>query len=213
MLLGDLNIDLIKNSKIREEYLLAMAQFGFASLINIIIRPISNTCIDHIFIKTKSHANIVPIIVLSNITDHYSTILSLGNILDKRNNTPNPLKILKTDNQKLSNSFENHNWSELLEYTDVNKAIQYFTSTLNNLKHQASVEISISSKTKKLKTWATIAIINSIRQRDCLHLQVKKHPLNLKLKDYYVRFRNKIIKIIKKYKDPLLQSRTTKIWK
>jgi len=58
MLLGDLNIDLIKHSKIREEYLLAMAPLGFASLINTVTRPISNTCIDHIFIKTKSHANI-----------------------------------------------------------------------------------------------------------------------------------------------------------
>lgn len=42
MLLGDLNIDLIKLSKIREEYLLAIAQFGFSSLINTITRPTSN---------------------------------------------------------------------------------------------------------------------------------------------------------------------------
>jgi len=136
MLLGDLNIDLIKFSKIREEYLLTMAQSGFSSLINTVTRPTSNTCIDYIFIKTKSHANIVPIIVLSNITDHYPTILSIGNILDKRNNMPKPFKILKTDNQKLSNSIENHNWSEILKFTDVNKATQYFTSTLYNLKNQ-----------------------------------------------------------------------------
>lgn len=45
ILLGDLNIDLIKLSKIREEYLLTMAQFGFSSLINTITRPTSNTCI------------------------------------------------------------------------------------------------------------------------------------------------------------------------
>ncbi|KAF0720008.1 B box-type domain-containing protein [Aphis craccivora] len=113
---------------------------------------------------------------------------------------PKPLKILKTDNQKLSNSIINHNWSEILEFTDVNKATQYFISTLNNLKNQASAEISISSKTKKLKPWATTAIINSIRRRDRLHLQVKKHPLNLNLKDYYVKFRNTITKIIKNAK-------------
>jgi hypothetical protein len=49
---------------------------------------------------------------------------------------PKPLKILKTDNQKLSNSIENQNWSKILELTDVNKATQYFTSTLNNLFNQ-----------------------------------------------------------------------------
>lgn len=98
MLLGDLHIDLIKLSKIREEYLLTMAQFGFSSLINTVTRPTLNTCIDHIFIKTKFHSNIAPIIVLSNITDHFPTIHSLGNILDKRNNMPNPRKKLKTIN-------------------------------------------------------------------------------------------------------------------
>lgn len=125
-----------------------MAQFGLSSLINTITRPISNTCIDHIFIKTKSHANIVPIIVISNITDHYPTILSLGNILDKRNNIPNPLKILKTDNQKLSNSIENHNWLEILEVTYVNKATQYFTSTLNNQKTKPRLKYTSPQKPK-----------------------------------------------------------------
>lgn len=136
----------------------------------------------------------------SNITDHYSTILSLGNILDNRNNKPNPLKILKTDHQKLSNSIENHNWSEVHDFTDVNKATRYFTSTVNNLKNQASAEISIPSKINKLKPWATTAIVNSIRQRDRLHLQVKKHPHNLKLKNYYAKFRNKVTNIIKNAK-------------
>jgi len=51
-----------------------------------------------------------------------------------------------------------------------------------------------------LKPWATTTIINSIRQRNRLHLHVKKHPLNLKLKDYYLKFRKKITKIIKNAK-------------
>lgn len=49
-----------------------------------------------------------------------------------------------------------------------------------------------------MKQLATTAIVNSIRQRDRLHLQVKKHPQNLKLKDDYVKFINKITNIIKK---------------
>lgn len=152
ILLGDLNIDLIKHSKIREEYLLFMAQFGFSPLIKTTTRSTSNTYIDRIFIKTKSFANIVPIIVYSNITNYYPTVLSIGNILNNRNNTPKPLKILKTDNQKLSNSTENYIWSEILEFSDINKATQYFINTINNLKNQALAEISIPSKTKKIET-------------------------------------------------------------
>lgn len=105
---------MIKLSKIREEYLLLMAQFGFSLLIKTITRPPSNICIDHIFIKSKSLANIVPIIIHSHITNHYSTMLSIGNLLDNRNNKLNSQKILKTEHKKLSSSIENHNWSEIL---------------------------------------------------------------------------------------------------
>lgn len=125
----------------------------------------------------------------------YPTVLSIDNILDNRNNKRNPLKIIKTDYQKPSHSIDNYNWLEILDFTDVNKATQYFTDTIDILKCQASTAISISSKTKKLKLYATTVIINSIRQRYHLHSLVKKYLLNLKLKDYYVKFKNKITNI------------------
>lgn len=115
-----------------------MAQYGFSLFIKTITRPVSNIYLNYIFIKTKSLANLVPIIVNSYITDHYSNILTIDNIIDNRNNEPNPLKILKTGCQKLSNSIENHNWSEILKFAYVNKATQYFISTINNLNNQAS---------------------------------------------------------------------------
>ena len=74
-----------------------MAQFGFTPVIKNTIRPASNTCIDHIFIKIKSFVNIKPITIQSNITDHYPIMISIGNILNNRNNKPNYLKILRTD--------------------------------------------------------------------------------------------------------------------
>jgi len=83
--LGDINIDLRKPSKIKEDYSLMMAQFGFLPLIKNITRPTSKTCIDHIFLKTKSFNNLLPIVVHTNITDHYPTTLSIGNLLDNRN--------------------------------------------------------------------------------------------------------------------------------
>jgi hypothetical protein len=45
--------------------------------------------------------------------DHYPIILSIGNLLDNRNNTENPLKLLKIDEIKLANLIQNHNWSEI----------------------------------------------------------------------------------------------------
>lgn len=158
-----------------------MARFGFLPLIENITRPSSKTCIDHIFIKSKSLYSLLPIVVHSNVTDHYPTVLSIGNISDNRNNSPNPLKLLNINDDKLTELIQNHNWSEISEIYDVKKVSHYLIETINKLKEYASSTISISSKTKKLKPWATTDIINSIRHRDRLHIQVKKSPLNLKL--------------------------------
>jgi len=72
--------------------------------------------------------------VHTNITDHYPTTLSIGNLSDNRNNSPNPLKVLKIDDCKLTNLFKNHNWSEIFNLNDVNLALQYLVETINKLK-------------------------------------------------------------------------------
>jgi len=53
-----------------------MMEYGFIPFINNVIRPSFNTCIDHVFIKTKSEKNVLPIIPQLNITDHYPIILT-----------------------------------------------------------------------------------------------------------------------------------------
>lgn len=98
---------------------------------------------------------------------------------------------------KLTKQILNDNWSEIYDFNDVNLALHYLVETINKLKNNSTTEVTISSKTKKLKPWATTAIINSIRQRDRLHIQVRKFPLNLKFKSYYIRFRNKLTNVIK----------------
>lgn len=112
-----------------------MAQFGFLPLIKNITRPTSKTCINHIFLKTKSFNNLLPIVVHTNITDHYPTALSIGNLSDNRNNSPNPLKILKNDHFKLTNQIQNHNWSEIFDFNDINLALHYLVETKKKKLH------------------------------------------------------------------------------
>jgi len=72
--------------------------------------------------------------VHTNITDHYPTTLSIGNLSDNRNNSPNQLKVLKIDDYKLTNLIQNHNWSEIFDFNDVNLALQYLVEIINKLK-------------------------------------------------------------------------------
>lgn len=78
----------------------------------------------------------------------------------------------------ITNLIQNYDWSKMIEMSDINKATCYFTETINSLKKQASYEISFNSKTKKVKPWATTALINSIMYRDHFHTLVRKHALN-----------------------------------
>lgn len=72
MLIGDINIDLLNNENYVEDYKNCLNENGFLSAINDITRPQSKTCIDHIFLKSKSSIDKVHSFVFHNkITDHY----------------------------------------------------------------------------------------------------------------------------------------------
>lgn len=86
-----------------------------------------------------------------------------------------------------------------------------FNEILNTIKLSASKEIPISSKTKKIKPWATTTLIISIRKRGCLHSQVRKYPHNNQLKDYYLKYRNMITLLIRKAKKSYCRIKLQKV--
>jgi len=59
--------------------------------------------------------------------------------------------------------------------SNLNFTANKFIEILKNEEKNCSLEIKISSKTKKIKPWATTEIIISIRHRDKLHLSIKKN--------------------------------------
>ncbi|KAF0761894.1 Reverse transcriptase domain-containing protein, partial [Aphis craccivora] len=91
--------------------------------------------------------------------------------------------------------------------SNVNCGANKFIEILKHEENNCSLEKKISSKTKNIKPWA---IILSIRRRDKLHLTLKKHPLNEKLKEYYLKYRNTLTNIIKKAKTKYYKSELEK---
>jgi len=65
-------------------------------------------------------------------------------------------------------------------------------------------------KLKKIKPWATTELIKAIRDRDQLHLKVKKHNTNENLKKYYKNFRNKVTQLIRNAKNVYYKSELEK---
>lgn len=76
------------------------------------IQTASNSCLDHIFMKSKTHYS-MPIISPIIISDHYPIFLSIGNLISNRNSKPNPLTINRIDHSKLSNLITIFNIQEL----------------------------------------------------------------------------------------------------
>jgi hypothetical protein len=107
---------------------------------------------------------------------------------------------MKTNEVELTQLIKSQDWLSVYQNKEVNNAINIFTEILNTIKISASKEIQISSKIKKIKPWATTTLIKTIRKRDHLHSQVRKHPHNNQLKDYYLKYRNMVTLLIRNTK-------------
>lgn len=226
---GDINLNIKIEDIICIKYLNVLSSYGFKSCINGTTRSFgnSNTCIDHIFIKNKQAFNhICGYIYQSAITDHYSTIAVLStprnnnNINTVDNNTDNHnYNFTNIDN--LNNILKNINWTEILKSTDVNVAIDLFTTIIeNSIKKSQETKIKKIPKNKKrLKNWITLGIINSMRHRDRLYAKLKNQPFNIKLQEIYKKYRNLLNVTIKIAKDVYfykqisnVKGNTKKIW-
>jgi len=210
ILIGDINLDILRTSIISNKYLDLLAEFGYYKLINTITRQASNSCLDHIFMKSNTIKYVKPIVSQITITDHYPILLSIGNLISNRKNTPHPLTITKIDHYMFSNLILNQSWNTILAHTDVNHATECFINTLKDIIKLSSVSFKISSKLKKIKPWATTELIKAIRDRDLLHLKIKKHNANDKLKNYYKNFRNKVTQLIRNAKNKYYKSELEK---
>jgi len=160
--------------------------------------------------KSKTIKYSKPIVCPITISDHYPILLSIGNVISNRKNKPDPLSITPINYSILSNLISSQKWDTVLRHSDTNNATESFINILNDLIKQASTNIKISSKLKKIKPWASTELIKAIRDRDQLHLKVKKYNNNENLKKYYKNFRNKVTQLIRNAKNSYYKSELEK---
>lgn len=89
---GDTNCNMLNPApnSIQEKYIDTLLEIGLIPCIDKITRPESKTCIDHFALKIKTFAEITPIVLHTQITDHYSIILDIvkpgNNTFTNKNN-------------------------------------------------------------------------------------------------------------------------------
>lgn len=204
ILIGDLNIDILKKCEDSDEYLNILSEFGYISLINCSTRIQGNasSCIDHIFLNTKLNTDcIIPIVVGTAITDHFPSLIQIV-LQDKKNNQDDNKNrfIQRINYKKLNNDLLHCNWDEMYHQADVESATNEFIKTVTNTIQANTKNIKLNHNERKRKCWITKGIIKSISVRDKMHKNVQNHPENLNLKQEYDTYRKTLTQVIKKTK-------------
>lgn len=212
ILIGDLNINLLNKFDAEvNDYLNILAKKGFNSLVNKATRKnnLSESIIDHIFIKNHLSDDIIsgikPSVLETSLTDHYIISLSINFNFHKQN-LKEVKYIDKIDYQNLCQMVQNETWNDIYEIRDVNIAYNKFITKLHSYIKNSTNKIKINNKTKKIKPWITMGILNSLRQRDKMKKKLS-HNFTDALSTQYKKYRNKLNDLIKKTKNDYYNSK------
>lgn len=202
IIMGDLNINTLAINQVSSDYLNCLYQHGFLPCITSHTRSQNNTqsCIDHIFAKTKLDPSlIIPIVYESTITDHFSTILLIKSN-NKHETVGKKSQFSITNFKKIKEAFAEGNWTP---NHDDEKNVNVLTETLlSKLKHQIecnTITIWGKSKKKKRKPWITNSLIFAMKERDRLYQQCKRSKQQHDIEAFKAH-RNKINSLVNKVK-------------
>lgn len=200
-MLGDINIDVKADSQDARapDYLDMLAINGLLPAHTLPTRL--NNCLDHCFIKSR--LPISTIVCDTTTTDHSCVMVSISN-----HRTPKAIlrKIKKTDYSAAIKELESINWPELLMHKDANKATSTFISLISNTLNKYTNYRTISRSKHTIKPWITPGLVRCMRNRDRLHLKLKKDPNNAINQITYRRYRNTCNNILNNVKRAHLRS-------
>jgi hypothetical protein len=182
-----MNINILGNNSINNEYLDLLSEYGFASFININTRlPIcrNHSCIDHIFTKSNDHliSTVNAGVLQTDITDHFSTgcCIPINNVYKTKNNI---FPVIDLD--KMNRFLYEEKWFEIFNKTSVNECSNAFKKIINTAIDKSTSYTVNTSKNKHLKEWMLAGLLCSTHHKQALSLKCKQNPNNLKLELHY----------------------------
>lgn len=209
---GDININLLdQQDPGTNHYLNIMSANGFLSYINKPTRvtQTSQTCIDHYFVKKLQTDNceFIPQILKTDVTDHDPIVLNIVceqlTVINKsgcKSLAMGGSHVRTINHNRLQHLLSGEKWENVYATNDVNQAYDQFVCRLLQYIEQASENVRISGKYKKIKPWITAGLVASIRKRDKLKALMLKNIGNLQILNEYKTYRNTINILIRKTK-------------
>lgn len=169
----DIADDLDRNSA---NYLDLLSSHGLFPAHNKITRDESNTCLDHVMLKTVEPATIF--ILQSTITDHKARLTCLQLFTNKNSDTTRPFSTNKLDLNILTTNSKDLNFENVLQIENPSSAIDLFVGKIQSLIDKSSITITVSRSKVIRKPWITSGLLKCIKNRDQLHKKAKRNPDN-----------------------------------
>lgn len=185
ILIGDFNINILADSVDADNFLSFLSSFGFKSLLYQPTRL--DSCLDHIFIRLhrNNNVNYKTEAYDLNITDHKLTSIQIDHcVIRKRLFEVKNFNKINFEALKEQLNFEF--WVDVYNSEDPSFAFDLFINKLQFYITRCSrSNCKIDNKLKCLKQWMTIPLLKKIKKKNQICLQVKNHPNNTRLKNYY----------------------------
>lgn len=171
VIIGDVNIDVLRNSSVSLDYLNVLCSAGFEQKIDTPTREefrdgtLVSSCIDHIFTRFQKFT-VKSAVVTSKISDHYMIVL--GAHLGK--NLENNIKNIGVARKNLTLFsriiYEKLNAVLLPDFVFVSDLYEYMVASYDSAMKESSVQSRSTSRRRPARPWLTQEILNKIKARD-----------------------------------------------
>lgn len=194
---GDLNINILERNRLNDDYLITIASYGLLSLISDPTRVTENSdsCIDHIFFRSERKLNIecASFVIDTGITDHRMTATCMKvNLPTRKANLVSQKE--EIDFNKLALKLQSVSWDSVYLAKNVSLAFSLFMSIFKQCINESYVTKRISrNKNDKFKPWINTRLLKIINRKNKMHIQCKKQPHDVELKNNYNVFKNYVI--------------------
>ena len=208
-IVGDLNIDLLTDSKYSDILSTAMADRGFCQIINMPTRTTCNsiTLIDHSYVKTKKVTTSA--ITTADISDHSVTLTFSDKVqVESKKQKVSKRWLTNEDYMHIKLFLREEKWGTLHKM-DINTATSYLIDKINEIMDIFSPVETKEMSTRPINQWKTQGIAISLKSANKQYRQYSKDKSNIALEESYKQYRNILNKVIRKSKDSYYSARIT----
>lgn len=190
--IGDINLCVLEQSQVVDDYQVLMGSYGLAQLID---SPTRGTrCLDHIYFRSRDNILSEAFVLESGRSDHNVLVCNLfiNNVLNLKRCTNMGATLKKTDYKLMLNLLSKENWATVYSENNASNAFKQFLYLFTEIIEKSVFDQVKQSGVTFLKPWMTAELCKRQKHRNILYKKLKKTPNNIKLKRYYDSFSLKL---------------------